>query len=83
MGIPSDVTGARDQSLSRAWSSALHQHPCAIDGIVWASRLHGGRCCAVYDRSLAKLHVQDARPILRFEHELASVIRRYALALVP
>lgn len=83
MGIPSDVVGARDQTLSRAWSLAIHDHSAYVDGILWASRLHGGTCCAVYDRALTKLRASEIRSLTGFPRELAGIIRRYRIALVP
>ena len=83
MGIPSDVVGAKDQRASQIWSLAIHDHPAQVDGIAWASRLHGGTCCAVYDRALAKLRVSEVSPLTGFSQELANVIRRYGLALIP
>lgn len=59
MGIPSDVTGASRQSLSRAWSLALHEHPAKPDGILYASRLNGETNIAVYDRAISKLYIQE------------------------
>lgn len=83
MGIPSDVTGARDQTASQIWSLAIHGHPAEVGGIAWASRLHGGTCYAVYDRALAKLRANAIRPLTGFPRELAALLRRYRIALIP
>ena len=67
----------------RAWSLAIHEHPSGVDGILWASRLHGGACCAVYDRALPKLRVLEVRPLAGFPRELAAVIAGQRIALIP
>lgn len=55
MGIPTDVAKATSQTLGRAWSLALHQHPEQPDGIIYPSRLNGHTNLAVFDRSIIKL----------------------------
>jgi len=82
MGVPSDVVGATDQRPSRTWALAVHAHPTRPDGIAYPSRLVGGRCYAIFDRAVAKLRVEEVRP-LRQCAELPGIIRRYELAILP
>lgn len=35
LGVPSDVVGARDQTLAQQWSVAFHDHPDQPDGILF------------------------------------------------
>lgn len=55
MGVPSDVAKATNQTLARAWSLALHEHPEKPDGIIYPSRLNGHTNLAVFDRAIPKL----------------------------
>ncbi|WP_345840432.1 RES family NAD+ phosphorylase [Sphingomonas oligophenolica] len=55
MGIPSDVLRGSQQALARKWSVAFYDHPAAIDGILYPSRLNGQTNLAIYDRSVLKL----------------------------
>lgn len=64
MGIPSDVVGASDQRLARAWSVAFHEHPAAPDGILYPSRLNEETNIALYGRAVAKLAVDRLQPLL-------------------
>lgn len=50
LGGPSDVVGARDQTLARQWSAAFYAHSDQPDGILYPSRLIEDRCIALYDR---------------------------------
>lgn len=47
MGIPSDVVHGAKQSPARAWSVAFREHPAAIDGIIYPSRLNGEHNLAI------------------------------------
>lgn len=55
MGIPSDVVRGSRQSLARKWSVAFHDHPAAVDGIIYPSRLNNETNLAIYGRSVPKL----------------------------
>lgn len=55
MGVPSDVAKATSQTLARAWSLALHEHPEKPDGIIYPSRLNGHTNLAVFDRAIPKV----------------------------
>ncbi|TRC75494.1 RES domain-containing protein [Mesorhizobium sp. WSM4307] len=55
MGIPADVAKATNQTLARAWSVALDDHPDEPDGILYLSRLNGHTNLAVDGRAVARL----------------------------
>ncbi len=81
MGIPSDVAGARDQTLARIWSDAIHTHPDQPDGVYFASRLNGQACIALYDRALAKLEAVSTPRLLDCEVELAQILDDLDIAI--
>ena len=82
MGVPSDVAGASDQTLARAWSAAIHAHLDRPDGVYYGSRLNGQSCIALYDRALTKLEA-TATPRLRdCDVELAAILDDLDIALV-
>lgn len=58
MGIPTDVARGTHQALARRWSLAIFNHPAAVDGIVYPSRLINQTNLAIYDRAIAKLTPQ-------------------------
>jgi hypothetical protein len=64
MGIPTDVVRASNQRLARAWSVAFHDHPAAIDGIRYPSRLNGEINLAIYDRAIPALTSLGTVPLL-------------------
>lgn len=64
MGIPTDVIGATRQTLARAWSVAIHQHPESVDGIVYPSRLNDQHNLAIYDRAVGALACSVTVPLL-------------------
>ena len=81
MGIPSDVVRGAGQSLARAWSVAFHEHPAAIDGIIYPSRLNGEHNLAVYDRAVPALACTGTVPLMR-ARGLARVLRDFRVAIV-
>lgn len=82
MGVPSDVVGARNQALSRAWSAAIHAHPDQPDGVYFASRLNGQSCIALYDRALRKLEAVATPRLLDCRDELAAILDDLEIAIV-
>ncbi|KQN90817.1 hypothetical protein ASE90_17195 [Sphingomonas sp. Leaf67] len=81
MGIPSDVARGRRQTLARAWSFAFHEHPAAIDGIIYPSRLNGEHNLAIYGRAVSALVIPGRVPLLR-AHGLAAVLDELKIAIV-
>lgn len=82
MGVPSDVVGARDQTLSRQWSQAFHDHPGQPDGAYYGSRLNGQFCIALYERALFKLRVAATPRLIDCDVELAAILDDLEIALV-
>ena len=80
--IPTDVTGASDHSLSRAWAKAIHDHPSAPAGLLYPSRLNGQTNLALFDRALTALKVERVDPLLGLGGDLAAVLDRYEVAVV-
>jgi hypothetical protein len=80
--VPSDVVGARDQTLARVWSEAFFDHSARADGILYPSRLNGERNIALYDRAVAKLTPMAASRLVERRAELADIIRDFALAII-
>lgn len=81
MGIPSDAVRGAKQSLARAWSVAFHEHPAAIDGILYPSRLNGEHNLAIYDRAVSALRCAAVVPLMT-ARGLASVLRDLKVAIV-
>lgn len=81
MGIPGDVVRGAKQSLARAWSVAFHEHPAAIDGILYPSRLNGEHNLAIYDRAVPALRCAAVAPLMK-ARGLASVLRDFKVAIV-
>lgn len=79
MGVPSDVAGARDQSLAQMWSEAFHAHPDGVDGVCYPSRLNEERNIAVYDRALAKLRTKTTPRLIELRDPLAAIINDFEL----
>lgn len=82
MGIPTDVVGASSQSLARAWSLAIYQHPAGVDGIIYPSRLNEQTNIAVYDRGIRKLRAATVTT-LRHAPGLASILNDLKVAIAP
>lgn len=64
MGVPSDVAGARDQSMTQHWSVAFHGHSSQPDEVLYPSRLNEERCFALYARAAGKLTVTTTARLL-------------------
>jgi hypothetical protein len=82
MGVPSDVVGASDQTLSRQWSLAFHDHTEAPDGVFYPSRLNEERCIALYDRALAKVEAIATPRLMDCDLELAAILDDLDIALL-
>jgi hypothetical protein len=79
MGIPTDVARGRNQALARKWSVAIHEHPAAVDGIVYPSRLNNETNLAIYDRAVAKLAAKDIYDLDRAPG-IGAVLDRFEVA---
>jgi hypothetical protein len=82
MGVPSDVVGARDQTLARQWSVAFHEHPEQPDGVFYPSRLNEQRCIALYERALPKVEASATPRLMECDLELAAILNDLQIALV-
>ena len=82
MGVPSDVVGARKQSLAQRWSVAFHEHPGKPDGVLYPSRLNEERCIALYARALPKLKATATPLLVDCRAELAAILDDLDLAIV-
>lgn len=82
MGVATDVVGARDQTLSRLWSEAFHEHPDTVDGVYYPSRLNEERNIALYDRALAKVLAVRTPALTDCRDALADIIRAFDLEIV-
>ena len=82
MGIPSDVLRGVRHRLGRAWSIAFHDHPDAVDGIVYPSRLNGQVNVAIYGRAVPKLRAVRLWRLIDVA-ELAPVLDDLEVAFAP
>lgn len=82
MGVPSDVIGARDQTLSRQWSVAFHDHPDKPDGILYPSRLNEERCIAIYERAAGTLKITTSQRLMDCDVALAALIEELELGII-
>src|ERR1700730_12891896 len=80
-GVLSDVVHGSQQSLSRWWSVAFHEHPQKPDGIIYPSRLNAETSLAIYDRAIAKLAVTRVTPLIA-ARGLANILTDLRVALV-
>ena len=80
MGIPTDVIRAQNQTLARAWSVAVYDHPDVVDGILFPSRLNNQHNLAIYDRAVDGLEHASTVPLLRARC-FASVLDDFKVAL--
>ena len=79
LGVPSDVVGARNQTLAQQWSAAFYAHPDQPDGILYPSRLIEDRCIALYDRAVPKLTATTSPRLIDCGAELAVILDELVL----
>lgn len=80
MGLPSDVLRGVRHRLGRAWSVAFHEHPSAVDGIIYPSRLNGQVNLAIYGHAVRKLRPTRLRRLINVA-ELAPVLDDLEVAI--
>ena len=81
--VPTDVIGASDQRLARAWAAAFYGHPGKFDGIAFASRFRRGDNAALFQaRVTGKLRVVARRPLLKSPIQLGRACATLELAIV-
>lgn len=82
LGVPSNVLGARDQSLAQQWSVAFHDHQDRPDGIIYPSRLNRETNLAIYDRAIGKLTTSSVVPLMDLS-ALPSILDALNVAIMP
>jgi hypothetical protein len=80
LGAPTDAAHSRNQAAGRALSRALHDQHSDVDGIWYRSRLTGGDCLAIFDRSLQHLASQE-RGELKDHPALPGVLRLHRIGI--
>jgi len=80
--VPTDVTGASDQTLARLWSEAFHDHPDEPDGVLYSSRLNKERNIALYDRAVGKLKSKAAQRLVERRDELATILDDFDIGIL-
>jgi hypothetical protein len=81
--VPTDVVGAADQHLARAWAAAFYRHPGKVDGIVFPSRFRTGDNLALFqDRIERALRVKSRQRVLNSATELGRACAALDLAIV-
>jgi len=80
IGAPTDTVRARHFAAGQALGNAVYEEHADVDGFIYASRLTGDDCIAVFDRAVAKFMVVDACE-LKDHPELPAVLKRNKVAL--
>jgi RES domain len=81
IGAPTDAVRARHFAAGQALGRAVYEEHADVDGFIYASRLTGDDCIAVFDRAVQKLRVDEACE-LKDQSELPSVLERNKVILV-
>ena len=81
MGAPTDAVRARHFAAGQALGRAVHQEHQQVDGFIYASRLTGDDCVAVFERAVGKMRVDEASE-LKDQPELPGVLERNKVVLV-
>jgi hypothetical protein len=80
-GAPMDAVRARHFAAGQALGKAVHEEHDGVDGFIYASRLTGDDCIAVFERAVEKLLVLEACE-LKDHPELPGVLERHGIQLV-
>jgi hypothetical protein len=81
IGAPTDAVRARHFAAGQALGRAVYEEHADVDGFIYASRLTGDDCIAVFDRAVEKFAVLDACE-LKEHAELPEVLERNKVLLV-
>jgi hypothetical protein len=81
IGAPTDAVRARHFAAGQALGRAVFEEHPDVDGFIYASRLTGDDCIAVFDRAVTKFMVVDACE-LKDHAELPAVLKRNQVVLV-
>lgn len=79
--LPLAAVRARHFAAGQALGRAVYEEHPDVDGFIYASRLTGDDCIAVFDRAIGKLTVVDACE-LKEHAELPAVLERNKVMLV-
>jgi hypothetical protein len=80
IGAPTDAVRARHFAAGQSLGRAVHEEHADVDGFIYASRLTGDDCIAVFERAFAKLIVLEACE-LKDHPELPDVLERHGIRL--
>ena len=82
LGVKTDAIGARNHRAGQAFAERLHTEFPDIDGILYASRMTGCDCVAVFDRAImVKLEATAAVDLERVS-ALRAALRALSVTLV-
>lgn len=81
IGAPTDAVRARHFAAGQALGRAVYEEHKDVDGFIYASRLTGDDCIAVFDRAVGKLRVDEACE-LKDHAELPVVLERNKVVLL-
>lgn len=82
LGAPTDAIRARNHAAGRALGRSIHDGHPDVDGILYASRLNGRDCYAIFDRAVQKLGDGSPPPFTLEHHpELPTVLSAYRIGI--
>jgi hypothetical protein len=81
IGAPTDAVRARHFAAGQALGRAIYAEHPDVDGVIYASRLTGDDCFAVFDRALHKFLVIDACA-LKDHPQLPAVLEQGRISLM-
>jgi RES domain len=81
IAAPTDAVRARHFAAGQALGRAVYEEHADVDGFIYASRLTGDDCIAVFDRAVQKFVVVDACE-LKDHVELPAVLKKNQVVLV-
>jgi hypothetical protein len=74
MGLDGRFSAELDTRATQAWSAALHEHPAAVDGLLYVSRhVNTGKAVVLFDRAAAKLQLVDVVPLREYPGAAAAL----------
>jgi len=74
MGLDGRLSTELDTLATQAWAAALHEHPAAVDGLLYVSRhLNTGKAVVLFDRAGSKLQLVDVAPLQEYPGATAAL----------
>ncbi len=81
LGATAAVTSGM-YDISQPWSRAIHDHPSAVDGMIYRSNHDNGELCtALFDRCCPRLAAGATEPLISDRARLAALLDRYKIGL--